>query len=111
MIDAAHGDVERGVRLVDHAAVEHDRAVGAALVLVDVAQHVRAADLLLALQHDAHVHRQLAGARELARDVQERQEVALVVARAARVQAAVAHDGLERVARPEVDADSGDCTS
>ena len=91
-----------GRRLVDHAAVEDDRAVGAALVLVDEAQHVRAADLLLALEHDAHVHRQLARARELAGDVQERQEVALVVARAARVQPAVAHHGLERVGRPEL---------
>ena len=111
MIDAAHGDVQRGVLLVDHAAVEDDRAVGAALVLVDVAQHVRAADLLLALEHDAHVHGQVAGARELAGDVQQRQEVALVVARAARVEAAVAHDGLERVGRPAARRGSGDCTS
>ena len=63
----------------------------------------RAADLLLALHQEAHVHRQLARARELAGHVQQRQEVALVVGGAARVEAAVALGRLERRAVPGVE--------
>ena len=99
--DAAHGDVQCRPLLVHHGAVEDDRAVGAALVLVHVAQDARATDFLLALQQNAYVQRQVAGAGEGAGDVQQRQEVALVVARAARVEPAVAHDGIEGVGRPE----------
>ena len=99
--DAAHGDVQRRPLLVHHGAVEDDRAVGAALVLVHVAQDARATDFLLALQQHAYVHRQVAGAGEGAGDVQQRQEVALVVARTARVEPPVAHDGIEGVGGPE----------
>ena len=49
---------------------------------------------------DAHVHGQRALARERAGHVQQRQEVALVVGGAARVDAAVADVGLERRRRP-----------
>ena len=53
-------------------------------------------DLLLALDEHADVDRQLAGPGHRAGDVEQRQEVALVVGRAARVEAAVALGGLER---------------
>ena len=62
--------------------------------------HRFAADLLLALDEHAHVDRQLAGAGQLAGDVQERQEVALVIGRAARVQPAVADLRRERRRAP-----------
>ena len=54
--------VSAGVSLVHHAGVEDDRAVGAALVGLEPVERVVAADLLLALDEHAHVHRQLAGA-------------------------------------------------
>ena len=59
-----------------------------------------AAGLLLALHEHAHVDRQGARRGLRARDVQQRQEVALVVGRAARVDAAIAHVGLEGRRRP-----------
>jgi hypothetical protein len=49
------------------------------------------------------VHRERAGARQLARDVQQREEVALVVGGAAGVEAAVADLGLERRRRPRLE--------
>ena len=100
---AARRDGDHGRALVDHAGVEHQRAVGSALVLADPPQRRRGPDLLLALDPEAHVHRQLAGARELAPHVEQRQEVALVVRGAARVEAAVALGGLERRAVPGVE--------
>jgi hypothetical protein len=93
--DPAHADRERGRVLVLHARVEDDRAVRAALVGLEPVERVVPADLLLALDEHAHVDRELAGQGEAAGDVQQRQEVALVVRGAARVQAAVAHLRLE----------------
>ena len=92
----AQPDGDRGRLRVDHAGVEDDRGVGAALVGADPLGDALRARLLLALDDDAHVDRQLALARQRAGGVQQRPEVALVVGRAARVQAAVADLGLER---------------
>ena len=79
--DPARGGRDRGRLGVEHPGVEDDRAVGAALVgehpLVDVV----GAGLLGALDEHAHVHGQLARVGHLARDVQQREEVALVVGR------------------------------
>jgi hypothetical protein len=85
---AAQPDGDRRRALVDHARVEDDRHVGAALVVADPVGDVAAAALLLALDEDAHVDRQLARGLQLARRVQQRQEVALVIGGAACVQAA-----------------------
>ncbi len=98
--EAAQPDRDRGRLLVDHAGVEHDRRVGEALVGLDPRGDALAARLLLALDHDAHVDRQLAGLREVAGRRQQRPEVALVVAGPAGVDAPVAHLGLERRRRP-----------
>jgi hypothetical protein len=93
--DPAQADGDRRRPLVDHPRVEDDRAVGPALVGAHPVGHRCAAGLLLALDQHADVHRERAGGGELARDVQQRQEVALVVGGAARVHAPVAHVGLE----------------
>ena len=92
---AAQADGDRGGALVGHPGVEHERAVGTALVGGDPLGHRLAARLLLALHEHSHVHRQLVLARERARHVQERQEVSLVVGGPAGVDAAVADVGLE----------------
>ena len=60
--DAARREVERGHVAADHAAVEDDRRVGAALVRLEELDDRVAAGLLLAVAAEAHVHRQLAGA-------------------------------------------------
>ena len=96
----AQPDGDRRRVLVDHPRVEDDRAVGAALVGAHPVRDGLAAGLLLALHEHAHVDRQGARRRLRARDVQQRQEVALVVGRAARVDAPVAHIGLEGRRRP-----------
>jgi hypothetical protein len=89
--------------LVGHQRVEHDRAVGVELRLAQPLHHRRTADLLLALDEEAHVHGQLTGTGELAGHVQERQVVALVVRRAAGVQTPVTHGRLERRRGPRVE--------
>ena len=83
--EPAQPDGDRRRVLVDHPGVEDDRAVRAALVGAHPVRHGLAAGLLLALHEHAHVDRQRARRRLRARDVQQRQEVALVVGRAARV--------------------------
>ena len=100
--EAARRQRDRGRALVDHQRVEHDRAVGVVLAGPEPLQHRGAADLLLALDQEAHVHGQLARPGKLARHVQQRQEVALVVGRAARVDAPVALGRLERRALPQL---------
>ena len=94
--EAARADGDRRCALVRHQRVEDDRAVDAEVRVAQPAQHRAAADLLLSLDQEAHVHGQLARARELAGHMQKRQEVALVVRRAARVEPAAALGRLER---------------
>ena len=96
----ARPDRQRGRVGIEHLGVEGDHAVGAALVRRHPAVDVVGAGLLRALDQHPHVDRQLAGVGHGARDVQQRQEVALVVAGAAGVQPAVADVGLERRRRP-----------
>ena len=92
----ARGERQRGRVGVDHPAVEDDHGVGAALVGAHPLADVVGAGLLGALDQHAHVDRQLAGVGHRAGDVQQRKEVALVVGRAAGVEAAVADRRLER---------------
>jgi hypothetical protein len=99
---AAGGERERGRVGVDHAAVEDDHAVGAAGVLAYPLAHLVGAGLLGTLDQDADVHRELALGGQLARRVQQRKEVALVVGRAAGVEAAVADRRLERRRVPQL---------
>ena len=65
-------------------------------VLAHPPRHGLAGTLLLALNQDPHMDGQLAGAGHRAGDVQQRQEVALVVGRAARVEPSIADRRLER---------------
>ena len=89
-----------GTSRADHAAVEDDRRVGAALVGLEELDDRVAAGLLLAVAAEADVDRQLAGPRELARGGEQHVELALVVDRAAAVEVAVADLGLERRRSP-----------
>lgn len=57
----AKADGDRWRRLVRHAGIEHDRAVGAAAVVTQPAGDAGAPDLLLALDEHPHVDRQRAG--------------------------------------------------
>ena len=82
--DAARRDVERRHVAADHAAVEDDRRVGAALVGREEVDDRVPAGLLLAVAAEADVDRQLAGLRELARGGEQHVELALVVDGAAR---------------------------
>jgi hypothetical protein len=68
---------------VDHAAVEDDHRVGAALVGAHPLPDVVGAGLLGALDQHADVHRERPVGGHRAGDVQQREEVALVVGRAA----------------------------
>ena len=101
--EAARADGDGGRPLVGHQRVEHDRAVHAELGFAQPLQDRGAADLLLPLDEEAHVHGQLARAGELAGHVQQRQVVALVVGRPARVQPPVADGRLERRRGPRLE--------
>ena len=102
--EAAQAGRDRRQVGVDHAAVEDDRGREVALHVSGEVVHDRvAADLLLAVGEHAHVHPEVAGRREVERRPEERVEVALVVACPAGVEMAVAHLGLERRARPQVE--------
>ncbi|HET6507364.1 MAG TPA: hypothetical protein VFG42_11305, partial [Baekduia sp.] len=100
---AAQADGDRGQVGADHGAVVDDRGVGAAGVGGRPGGDRLAAGLLLALDRDADVDGQLAGGREVAGGGRQRQEVALVVGGAARVDAPVADGRLERRRVPEVE--------
>ena len=100
---AARRDVERRDVAADHAAVEDDRRVCAALVGLEELDDRMPAGLLLAVAAEADVHRQLARARELARRGEQHVELALVVDGAAAVQVVAADLRLERVALPQLE--------
>ena len=96
--------VSAGRRLVDHARCRRRcSSRRRPRVLGDPAQRRQAAGLLLALHQHPHVQRQRARLRELAGHVQQRIEVALVVAGPAGVQALAPDRRLERRRRPLVD--------
>ena len=101
--DTAHGDVEPRHVALDHAAVEHDRRIGAALVGGDPVDDRVAPDLLLAVAGDAQVDRELAGGGEQLGGLEQHVELALVVGDAARVEPVVALDELERIRVPELE--------
>ena len=86
-----------------HVAVEHDRGVRPALVGRHPLHDRLAADLLLGVEGEAHVDRELARSSELARRLDEHEELRLVVRDPARVEPAVALDELERRRVPELE--------
>ena len=75
---------------VEHVPVEHDRRIGAALVGGDPLPDRLSADLLLGVEREADVDRELARLGELASGFDEHEQVRLVVGHAAGVQPAVA---------------------
>ena len=103
--EPARGEIERRHVAPDHAAVEDDRRVGAALVRLEEVDDRVTAGLLLAVAAEANVHRQLPGLRQLARGGEQHVELPLVVDGAAAVEVAVAHLRLERIATPRARAD------
>ncbi len=87
----------------DHRAVEDESRIRSALIGVDPFDDRVAADLLLAVEREADVDRQLAGRRELPDGLDEQEHVPLVVGDPARVQTAVAMRELERRRLPELE--------
>ena len=67
VVEPAAGHVERRDAAREHARVEDDGGVRAALVLLQPLDDRVAAELLLPVAGEAHVDRQLARERELAR--------------------------------------------
>ena len=100
---AARREIEGGDIAPDHPAVEDDRRVRAALVRLEELDDRVAAGLLFAVAAEAHVDRQLAGLRELARGGEQHVQLALVVDGAAAVEVAVADLGLERRRVPQLE--------
>ena len=99
----ANRDRERRQPSTNHRAVEDESRVGRAVVLLDPLHDRVAADLLLAVERETHVHRELAGCGELRGRLDEDQEVDLVVGDAARVQTSVARRELEGRRLPELE--------
>ncbi|CAB4347323.1 unannotated protein [freshwater metagenome] len=100
---AAQTDRDRRRIRVLHCTVEDDRAVGAALVGLDPSRDRLAASFLFALDHYAHVDRQLAALEKLAGRKQQRVEVSFVVGGATCVEPAAANLRLERRAIPRIE--------
>ncbi len=84
-------------------AVEHDRRVRPALVGRDPLDDRLPADLLLRVEREAHVHRELARCSELARGFDEHEQLSLVVRDPSCVEPAVALRQLERRRLPELE--------
>ena len=107
----ARRDVERGHVAPDHAAVEDDRRVAAALVGGEEVDDRVPAGLLLAVAAEADVDRQLAGLRELARGDEQHVELPLVVDRAARRRGSRRAARARTAALSHCSSGSGGCTS
>src|SRR5687768_7060004 len=93
--DPAYAECHSRRGRVVHVRIEDDRARGAPLVRCEPVQRAGAARLFLAFDHDPHVDRQgpLPGA--FAGRIEQRVEVALVVARPAPVQAIASYGRFE----------------
>ena len=111
--EAAKAVADRRHAAREHRRVGDDDDVGAQIVLVraDEVVEMLAADFLLALEHELHVHRQAAVLLQVRLDrLEVHEHLALVVGRAARVDLAVADGRLERRRLPQVSGSTG-CTS
>ncbi len=103
---AAQAVADRRNAAIEHRRVADDDDVGVEQVLVGVDEvvEVGAADFLFALEQDLHVDRQASLLLEMRLDrLEVHEDLALVVGRAAGVDLAVAHGGLERRRRPQVE--------
>ncbi len=92
-----------GTSMPEHAAVEDDRRVRAAVVDGEVVDDRVAADLLLAVAGEAQVDGQRVRLDELLRRLEQDEDLALVVGDPARVRPVVADRQLERIGLPEVE--------
>ena len=101
--EPAERGVERRHSQLLEAPVEDDRGVRPTLVRCDPFDDRLAADLLLGVEREANVHRELACGRESARGLDEDEELGLVVRHAARIEPAVALGELEGRRLPEVE--------
>ena len=101
--ETARRDIEGGNVAPDHAAVEDHRSVGTSRIRREKVDDRMSSGLFLAVAGETHVDRQLTRLGELTRGGEHHVELALVVGCAARVEVAVAHLGLERVAVPELE--------
>jgi hypothetical protein len=101
--EPAGAEIEGGHVLPGHAAVEDEAGVGAALVGGEEVDDRVAAHLLLAVEGDPDVHRQLSRLREERGGLQQEVRVALVVDGAAAVDPPVADLRLEGRRLPEVE--------
>ena len=96
--DAAQAVGEGGRAGRDHPGVADGDQIAAECIAVcrEKIREVLAADFFLALDQEDQVHRQLAFFAQRLADAEDvREDLALVVRRAARINDSVAHDGLE----------------
>ena len=99
----ARRDVEGRDAAREHARVVDDAGVGVAVVGGEEVDDRVAAGLLLAVAGEAEVDRELSGARELLRRLEQHVQLALVVDDAARDEVLAVHGRIERAAVPEVE--------
>ena len=99
----ANADREGRLSTAHHPAVEDQRGVGRAVVRRDPLDDRVAADLLLAVECEAHVDRERALLGELADGLDHHEHVPLVVGDAARVETAVARRQLEGRGAPQLE--------
>ena len=99
---AADAGADRGAPGADHHAVEDDHGGRGLGVGLQVVERGGAAALLLPLHDERGAHRQPSLRRQPLHGGEQHEEVALVVARAPRVEGAVAHRGLERRRGPQL---------
>ena len=95
--------VEGGDAFLHHVAVEDERNVCSALVGGNPLDHRLAPDFLLGVEREANVDGEVSRGGELARGLDEHEEVRLVVCNAPRIEPAVPLRELERGRGPELE--------
>jgi hypothetical protein len=101
--NAPHADRQCGRHGVVHVRIKDDGAIGPPLVGREPVLRTRSARFFLSLDQTSHVDGKPVALRKLARSEEQGIEVALVVARAARIDAVATDLRLEWRCRPRVD--------
>ena len=100
---STNADCESRLTATGHGPVEDERHVRPPLVLLDPLHDRVASDLLLTVEAEAHVDRELAGASKLPYRLDEHEEVPFVVCYPSCVETAVPVRQLERRGLPELE--------
>jgi hypothetical protein len=99
---APNADAEGRATGRDHGRVEDHRRVRRIGIRLEPALRAGAAALLFPVDEEVQPYAELATCGEALSADQQHEQVALVVAGAARIEVALAHDGLERRRPPEI---------